>query len=99
MKSINFQKFRYRVNFMIRHIGRLELLSFFFIFIALILLSAAFRYTIIDGDYYRAFAERQQTAKITNSVSRGSIYTKNEPIGVLATSADLPGLAIDPTAS
>ena len=84
---------------MIRHMGRLELLSFFFVFIAFILLSAAFRYTIIDGYYYRTLADRQQTAKITNSVSRGSIYTKNEPIGVLATSADLPDLAIDPTAS
>lgn len=99
MKSINFQKFRYRMNFMIRHIGRLELLSFFFVFVAFILLSAAFRYTIVDGYYYRTLADRQQTAKITNSVSRGSIYTKNEPIGVLATSADLPDLAIDPTAS
>ena len=87
------------MSFMIRHIGRLELLSFFFIFIAVVLLAAAFRYTIIDGDYYRNLADRQQTAKITNSVSRGSIYTKNEPIGVLATSADLPDLAIDPTAS
>jgi cell division protein FtsI/penicillin-binding protein 2 len=99
MKPINFQKLHYRMSFMIRHIGRLELLSFFFIFIAVVLLAAAFRYTIVDGDYYRNLADRQQTAKITNSVSRGSIYTKNEPIGVLATSADLPDLAIDPTAS
>ena len=67
---INFQKFHYRMSFMIRHIGRLELLSFFFIFIAVVLLAAAFRYTIVDGAYYRNLADRQQTAKITNSVSR-----------------------------
>lgn len=62
------------------------------------ILFTAFRYTVVDYDYYKGLAEKQQTAVIKNPVSRGAIYSKNEPVGVFATSTDLPDLAIDPQA-
>lgn len=43
-------------------------------------------------------ADRQQTITVKNPVSRGTIYTNNDPVGVFATSTDLPDLAVDPKA-
>jgi cell division protein FtsI/penicillin-binding protein 2 len=67
-----------------------------FIAYAFFILFTAFRYTVIDHDYYQNLADRQQTIEVKNSVSRGSIFSVNKPSGVFATSTDLSDLAVDP---
>jgi cell division protein FtsI/penicillin-binding protein 2 len=66
---------------------------------AFFILITAFRYTVIDHDYYQNLADRQQTIEVKNTVSRGSILSANKPAGVFATSTDLSDLAVDPKES
>ena len=67
---------------------------------ALILLSASFSFTVINHDYYKAAADRQQKRIEKNPVSRGSIYSSEASLrGVAAISTNLGTLAIDPSQS
>ena len=61
-----------------------------------VILATTFKYTVLEYDYYKLLADRQQTITIKNPVSRGSIYSNNTPAGVFATSTDLFDLAVDP---
>ena len=74
------------------------LIAAFFLFAAFILWTT-FRYTVIEYDYYKTLADKQQTITVKNPVSRGTIYSNNDPAGVFATSTDLPDLAVDPKSS
>ena len=80
----------------IEHFDRIHVILVLFFSYAFLILFTAFRYTVIDHDYYQSLADRQQTIEVKNSVSRGSIYSVNKPAGVFSTSTDLADLAIDP---
>lgn len=70
--------------------------SFFGIFLFFII-SKLFSFTIINSEYYKTLALRQQTSKTLLQVSRWNIYSSNEKWKVLATSVDLDDLAVDPS--
>lgn len=77
---------------------RIELVAYLFFAYALFVIWTTFRYSVLEYDYYKGLADKQQTVTVKNPVSRGTIYSNNDPIGVFATSTDLPDLAIDPKA-
>jgi len=79
-------------------ITRSEMISIAFFTFALFLLWTTFKYTVFEGAYYADLASKQQSQVVKNPVSRGTIYSNNDPIGVFATSTDLPDLAVDPKA-
>lgn len=82
----------------IAHTDRMGMVAYAFFAYALFIAFTGFRYSVLDYDYYRTLAEKQQTITVKNPVSRGSIYSNNDPIGVFATSTDLPDLSVDPQA-
>lgn len=69
---------------------------FFGLFLSAIIIKL-FSFTVINSEYYKALALRQQTSKTLVQVSRWNIYSSNEKGRVLATSVDLNDLAIDPS--
>ena len=77
---------------------RIEIVAYLFFAYALFVIWTTFRYSVLEYDYYKGLADKQQTVTVKNPVSRGTIYSNNDPIGVFATSTDLPDLAIDPKA-
>lgn len=77
---------------------RIELVAYLFFAYALFVIWTTFRYSVLEYDYYKGLADKQQTVTVKNPVSRGTIYSNNDPIGVFSTSTDLPDLAIDPKA-
>lgn len=66
--------------------------TFFFVF--LIIISKVFSYTVLNYDFYKDLADKQQIWKVEIPVTRWNIYTQNP--NVLATSVSLNDLAIDP---
>lgn len=77
-------------------IDRLKLVFWLFVIYSIIIITTAFRYSVIEYPYYSKLANWQQTTVIKNSVNRWTIYSNNDPVWVLATSTDLSDLAIDP---
>ncbi|MDD2515888.1 MAG: penicillin-binding protein 2 [Candidatus Gracilibacteria bacterium] len=77
-------------------IDRVSVVFLFFILFAFAIFSSSFKYTVIDHDYYKKMAEKQQITEIKNPVTRGTIYSNNTPPGVFSTSTNLSDLAIDP---
>lgn len=77
---------------------RIEIVAYLFFAYALFVIWTTFRYSVLEYDYYKGLADKQQTVTVKNPVSRGTIYSNNDPIGVFATSTDLPDLAVDPKA-
>lgn len=78
------------------HIDRVRMVFFGFAFFAGIIIWTLFKYTVLEYDYYKGLADKQQVMTVKNPVSRGTVYSNNEPAGVFATSTDLSDLAIDP---
>lgn len=70
--------------------------AFFWFFLFFIILKL-FSFTVINSEYYKSLAIRQQTSKTLVQISRWNIYSSNEKWKVLATSVDLNDLAIDPS--
>lgn len=67
----------------------------FFIIFSLIIFSKVFSYTVLNYDFYKELADKQQIWEVKIPVTRWNIYsTKNT---VFATSVNLNDLAIDPT--
>lgn len=93
-----FHTFILRTLHQLSRITRAEMISIAFFLFALFLLWTTFKYTVLEGAYYADLANKQQSQVVKNPVSRGTIYSNNDPIGVFATSTDLPDLAIDPKA-
>ncbi|MDD2908622.1 MAG: penicillin-binding protein 2 [Candidatus Gracilibacteria bacterium] len=79
------------------NIDRTKIIFTFFCFYSFVIIITAFKYSVLEFGYYSKLAEGQQTKIVKNSVNRGTIYSNNDPIGVLASSTDLSDLAIDPT--
>lgn len=69
---------------------------FFGVFLSLII-SKLFSFTVINSEYYKDLANRQQTSKTLVQVSRWNINSSNEKWKVLATTVNLNDLAIDPS--
>ncbi|MDD2486978.1 MAG: penicillin-binding protein 2 [Candidatus Gracilibacteria bacterium] len=89
----------YHLNILLKkieHFDRQKVVFYSFAFFSFIIISTAFKYSVTDYEYYKNLADRQQTTIIKNPVSRGTIYSNNDPVGVLSTSTDLSDLAIDP---
>ncbi len=69
----------------------------FFVLSWFIILFKIFSYTVINYDYYKKLADKQQLWKIVIPVNRGTIYAStNSSPTILATSLSLNDLAIDP---
>jgi stage V sporulation protein D (sporulation-specific penicillin-binding protein) len=79
-------------------VERLEFAVAAFFLYAIFIVFTTFRYSVLEYGYYRGLADKQQTITVKNPVSRGTVYSNNDPIGVFSTSTDLPDLSIDPTA-
>jgi len=67
----------------------------FFAFIIIII--KVFSYTVLDHDFYKEIADKQQIGEVKIPVTRGSILSANGEGTILATSVSLNDLAIDPT--
>lgn len=78
------------------HIDRVRMVFLGFAFFAMMIIWTTFKYTVVEHDYYKALADKQQVITVKNPVSRGTIYSNNDPAWVFATSTDLSDLAIDP---
>lgn len=68
----------------------------FFLLFWIFLIYKVFYYTIIEYDFYRHLADRQQKSETSIPVTRWNIYSNNEKWKVLSTTVDLNDLAIDP---
>lgn len=62
------------------------------------LVLVAGKYMLVEGPFYRDLADRQQLATVPTPVNRGAVVTDNVPAGILATSAELADIAVDPGA-
>ncbi|MDQ1343356.1 MAG: hypothetical protein QG650_75 [Patescibacteria group bacterium] len=94
-----FRHFLERAHSAISRADRIEVAAYVFFAYALFIIWTTFKYSVLQYDYYRDLADKQQTVTVKNPVSRGTIYSQNEPVGVFATSTDLPDLAVDPQAA
>lgn len=93
------KKINHLINFLIvrlSHIDRIRMVFLVFVIFALLIIWTTFKYTVLEYSYYKGLADKQQMITVKNPVSRGTIYSNNEPAGVFATSTDLSDLAIDP---
>jgi cell division protein FtsI/penicillin-binding protein 2 len=86
----------YRISRKAASYDRIEYVRVGFMLFGVFILWTAFRLTVLEHDFYRTLADKQQTITVKNPVSRGTIYSVNTPAGVFATSTDLPDLAVDP---
>ncbi len=80
----------------LENLDRVKIVFFLFIIFAFVIIFYSFKYSVLEYDYYKTLADKQQTIEVKNSVNRGTIYSNNDPIWVLATSTELSDLAIDP---
>lgn len=72
-------------------------LFIFFVFLTLIIIVKVFSYTVINYEYYKQLADKQQLWEIDLPVNRWTIYSStNASDTVLATSISLNDLAVDP---
>lgn len=78
------------------HLDRIRMVFLAFAFFACVIVWTMFKYTVLEYGYYKGLADKQQMVTVKNPVSRGTIYSNNDPAGVFATSTDLSDLAIDP---
>lgn len=68
----------------------------FFLLFWIFLIYKAFYYTIVEYNFYKGLADRQQKSATSIPVTRWNIYSNNEKWKVFATTVDLNDLAIDP---
>ncbi len=82
----------------IQYLDRIHYLKIAFAVFGMYIVWTTFKFTVLEHQYYRGLADKQQTITVKNPVSRGTIYSNNEPAGVFSTSTNLPDLAVDPQA-
>jgi len=85
----------WKIKKFLKKIPRTHIVFLFFIAWAFIIMSKVFSYTIINYDFYKSLADKQQIWKVEIPVTRWNIYSKNKT--TFATSVNLNDLAIDPT--
>lgn len=69
----------------------------FFIIFFFFIIWKVFSYTVLNYDFYKNLADKQQYWKVSIPVTRWNIYSWTNSWTVLATSVSLKDLAIDPT--
>ena len=92
------QKFLDALAYRLARADRLKLVRALFCAMAGYLVLVAGNYMLSEGDFYRGLADRQQLSKVEIPVNRGAVFTANDPAGILATSAELADVAVDPQA-
>ena len=76
------KKINHVLDFLIARISRIErvrVVFFAFAIFAAFIISIAFKYTVLEYSYYKELADKQQMMTVKNPVSRGTIYSNNEP--------------------
>lgn len=103
-----FQKIAFIIDILTTQtrMGIVMILGLFFTLVILITLA---RYTLVDHEFYKRLADRQQLREIELSVNRGTIYATLDPnrggggsaleTSILATTSIAKDLKIDPSAS
>lgn len=88
-----------RLKKYIRKLNRIEKTWYILLVLVIILLIVPlFRFTILDHDFYKTVANKQQKMIERNPSARGTIHSSNESTsGIVAVSTNLGTLAIDPT--
>jgi cell division protein FtsI/penicillin-binding protein 2 len=84
-----------KVKRFLKRLTREQIVFWFFILWALIIMSKVFSYTILNYDFYKELADKQQIWKVEIPVTRWDIYSSNNTS--FARSVNLNDLAIDPT--
>lgn len=77
---------------------REEIVVYFFLFFAVLIIFSLFNYSVIKHWEYKEVAKRQQTAETTIEADRWTILSSNDSWNIFAISVDLHNLAIDPSA-
>ena len=67
------------IRYKLVRIDRIEFLKLAFALAGVFILWTTFRLTVLEHDYYRTLADKQQTITVKNPVSRGTIYSVNSP--------------------
>jgi len=73
----------YYLNVLIKYLenlDRVKIVFFLFILFAFIIIFYSFKYSVLEYDYYKTLADKQQTIEVKNSVNRGTIYSNNDPV-------------------
>jgi len=78
-----------------KKLSREQIIFTFFILWGLIIMFKVFSYTILNYEFYKKLADKQQIWKVDIPVTRWNIYSKSNT--TFATSVNLNDLAIDPT--
>ena len=77
MKNIN-----YFLDFLIVRLSRIErvrMVFFAFALFAFLIIWTTLKYTVLEYTYYKGLADKQQMVTVKNPVSRGTVYSNNEP--------------------
>lgn len=76
--------------------SKIHIITAFFVFCWLIIVSKMFSYTVFDYKFYKDLADKQQIWEVVVPVTRWNIYSSGERETVLWTSLNLYDIAIDP---
>lgn len=76
------KKLNHLINVLIirlSHIDRVRMVFLCFAFFSMIIVWTTFKYTVVEHDYYKELADKQQVMTVKNPVSRGTVYSNNDP--------------------
>ncbi len=76
--------------------NKIHVIATFFLIFWLIIISKIFSYTVIEHEFYKTLADKQQIWQVVVPVTRWNIYSSGNWETVLWTSLNLYDLAIDP---
>jgi cell division protein FtsI/penicillin-binding protein 2 len=68
-----FNNFKNYLDFLVKYLNttnRIKIVFLLFIFYALIIIITSFKYSILEYDYYKTLANKQQTTSIINNANR-----------------------------
>lgn len=76
------KKLNHFIDFLIirfSQIDRVRMVFFGFALFAFLIVWTTFKYTVIEHTYYKGLADKQQVMTVKNPVSRGTVYSNNDP--------------------
>lgn len=71
----------------------------FFLLFSFFIISTVFSYTVVNNEFYKWLADKQQLSEVKIPVTRGTIYSASNSGTVLSTSVNLYDIAVDPQMS
>lgn len=86
-----------RIKYIFSRFDREYYIYAFFLIFAFFIVLQLFSFTVINHDYYKTLASKQQNFSEKELVSRWNIYSSNDTSNILATNVYLQDLAIDPS--